>query len=204
MMEFPGAMVHTGCMMRLNFCDSNIINHFMCDIVPLLQLICSSIYANKIVVSAVVGTVVTVSNLIIFISYTLILFNILHVPSSKGWSKALSTCFPILQQLVYFMDLGYSLMSDHHLLGLWKRETFLTLFHHCGTHAEPSHMASGIRMSKLLWRKSWKELQTEPNHLYHLFFVVFLFFLLNFILFLSFFFHIFLCSSSCLLDRIHL
>lgn len=24
---------HTGCMMRLNFCDSNIINHFMCDIV---------------------------------------------------------------------------------------------------------------------------------------------------------------------------
>ena len=83
-MGFPGVMVHTGCMMRLNFCDSSIINHFMCDIFPLLQLICSSIYANKIVVSAVVGTVVTVSNLIIFISYSLILFNILHVPSSKG------------------------------------------------------------------------------------------------------------------------
>ena len=122
-MGFPGAMVHTGCMMRLNFCDSNIINHFMCDIFPLLQLTCSSIYANRILVSAVVGTVVIVSSLIIFISYTLILSNILRIPSSKGWSKALSTCFPILQQLVYFMDLGCSL-SNHHPLGLWKRETF--------------------------------------------------------------------------------
>jgi len=70
-MGFPGAMVHTGCMMRLNFCDSNIINHFMCDIFPLLQLTCSSIYANRILVSAVVGTVVMVSSLIIFISFKL-------------------------------------------------------------------------------------------------------------------------------------
>ena len=83
-MGFPGAMVHTGCMMRLNFCDSSIINHFMCDIFPLLQLTCSGIYANRVLVSAVVGTVVIVSSLIIFISYTLILSNILHIPSSKG------------------------------------------------------------------------------------------------------------------------
>ena len=83
-MGFPGVMVHTGYMIQLVFCDSNIISHYMCDILPLLQLSCSSAYANEIVVSAVVGTVVTVSNLIIFISYSLILFNILHVPSSKG------------------------------------------------------------------------------------------------------------------------
>ncbi|XP_027387764.1 olfactory receptor 8B3-like [Bos indicus x Bos taurus] len=82
-MGFPGATVHTRCMMRLNFCDSNIINHFMCDIFPLLQLTCSSIYANRILVSAVVGTVVMVSSLIIFISYTLILSDILRIPSSK-------------------------------------------------------------------------------------------------------------------------
>ena len=91
-MGFAGATVHTGCMMRLIFCDSNIISHYMCDILPLLQLSCSSTYANEIVVSAVVGTVAIVSSLIILISYALILFNILHIPSSKGWSKALSTC----------------------------------------------------------------------------------------------------------------
>ncbi|XP_049712997.1 olfactory receptor 143-like [Elephas maximus indicus] len=86
-----GAVVLTECMIRLNFCDSNIINHYMCDIFPLLQLSCSRTYANELVVSIIVGTVVIASSLIIFLSYALILFNIVHM-SSKGWSKAFSTC----------------------------------------------------------------------------------------------------------------
>ncbi|XP_037696200.1 olfactory receptor 143-like [Choloepus didactylus] len=92
MMGFAGAMAHTGCMMRLTFCDSNIIIHYMCDIFPLLQLSCSSTYANELVSSIGVGIVVIVSSLIICISYTLIIFSILHMSSAKGWSKAFSTC----------------------------------------------------------------------------------------------------------------
>uniref|UniRef100_A0A8C8ZGD9 Olfactory receptor n=1 Tax=Prolemur simus TaxID=1328070 RepID=A0A8C8ZGD9_PROSS len=92
LMGFAGAMVHTGCMIRLKFCDSNIINHYMCDIFPLLQLSCSSTYANELVSSVIVGTVVLLSSLIIIISYASILFNILHMSSAKGWSKAISTC----------------------------------------------------------------------------------------------------------------
>ncbi|XP_019810120.2 olfactory receptor 8C8-like [Bos indicus] len=105
-MGFAGAMVHTGCMMRLIFCGSSIISHYMCDILPLLQLSCSSTYANEIVVSAVVGTVVIVSSLIILISYALILFNILHIPSSKGWSKALSTCGSHITTVGLFYGFG--------------------------------------------------------------------------------------------------
>ncbi|KAL1782426.1 olfactory receptor 143-like [Sigmodon hispidus] len=92
LMGFAGAMVHTGFMVRLRFCDSNIINHYMCDIFPLLQLSCSSTYANELVSSAVVGTIIILSTLIIFISYAMILFNIIHMSSGKGWSKALGTC----------------------------------------------------------------------------------------------------------------
>ena len=127
-MGFAGAIVHTGSIMMLIFCDSNIINHYLCDIFPLLQLSCSSTYANEIVVSAVVGTVIILSSLIIFISYALILFNILHISSSKGWSKALSTLSTTLQQLVYSTDLGCSLMSSYNLLGLWSRESFSQCF----------------------------------------------------------------------------
>ena len=83
-MGFAGAIVHTGSMMTLTFCDSNIVNHYLCDIFPLLQLSCSSTYANEIVVSAVVGTVIILSSLIIFISYALILFNILHIYLKVG------------------------------------------------------------------------------------------------------------------------
>jgi olfactory receptor len=58
LMGFAGAMVHTGCMIRLIFCDSNTINHYMCDIFPLLQLSCSSTYINELVSSVVVSTVI--------------------------------------------------------------------------------------------------------------------------------------------------
>ncbi|XP_047373380.1 olfactory receptor 143-like [Sciurus carolinensis] len=92
LMGFAGAMVHTGCMIRLNFCDSNIINHYMCDIFPLLQLSCSNTYSNELVSSVVVATVVIISSLLILISYGLILYNITCMSSTKGWFKAMSTC----------------------------------------------------------------------------------------------------------------
>ncbi|XP_008850697.1 olfactory receptor 143-like [Nannospalax galili] len=91
-MGFAGAMAHTGCMIRLHFCDSNIINHYMCDIIPLLPLSCSSTYVNELVSSIVVGTVVLVSSVVILTSYTLIILNIFRMPSAKVWSKAMSTC----------------------------------------------------------------------------------------------------------------
>ncbi|XP_048199700.1 olfactory receptor 143-like [Perognathus longimembris pacificus] len=92
LMGFIGAIVHTGCMIRLIFCDSNIIHHYMCDIFPLLQLSCSSTYVNELVSSVVVSTVIFLSSLIILISYGLILFNVIHMSSGKGWAKAMSTC----------------------------------------------------------------------------------------------------------------
>ena len=35
LMTFSGAMAHTGCMLRLTFCDANTINHYFCDILLL-------------------------------------------------------------------------------------------------------------------------------------------------------------------------
>ncbi|XP_021063180.1 olfactory receptor 143-like [Mus pahari] len=92
LMGFVSAMVHTGCMVRLSFCDSNIINHYMCDIFPLLQLSCSSTYVNELMSYVVVGTSIILCCLIILISYALILLSIIHMSSGKGWSKALGTC----------------------------------------------------------------------------------------------------------------
>ncbi|VCW84761.1 unnamed protein product [Gulo gulo] len=81
-MGFAGAMVHTGCMVRLIFCDSNIINHY------------------------IVGTVVIISSLIICISYILILFNIIHISASQSLSKAFSTCGSHLVTVGLFYGFG--------------------------------------------------------------------------------------------------
>ncbi|CAN0323297.1 unnamed protein product [Rangifer tarandus platyrhynchus] len=92
LMAFSGAMAHTGCMLRLTFCDANTINHYFCDILPLLQLSCTSTYINELVVFIVGGINIIVPSLTIFISYGFILSSILHIKSTEGRSKAFNTC----------------------------------------------------------------------------------------------------------------
>ncbi|XP_008019519.2 olfactory receptor 8B3 [Chlorocebus sabaeus] len=91
-MGLAGATAHTSCMLRLTFCSANIINHYLCDILPLLQLSCTSTYVNKVVVLIVVGINITVPSFIILISYVFIVISILHIKSTQGRSKAFSTC----------------------------------------------------------------------------------------------------------------
>ncbi|XP_021513403.1 olfactory receptor 8B8-like [Meriones unguiculatus] len=91
-MGFVGALAHTVCMLRLTFCDGNVINHYMCDIPPLLKLSCTSTTINELVVFIVVGVNVIGPALIIFTSYTLIISSISHIRSTESRSKAFSTC----------------------------------------------------------------------------------------------------------------
>ncbi|KAM5185188.1 olfactory receptor 8B3-like [Callospermophilus lateralis] len=91
-MGFVGATAHTGCMLRLTFCNANVINHYLCDILPLLQLSCTSTYVNEVVVLVVVGINITVPSFTILTSYIFILTSILHIKSIHGRSKAFSTC----------------------------------------------------------------------------------------------------------------
>uniref|UniRef100_A0A8D1C419 Olfactory receptor n=1 Tax=Sus scrofa TaxID=9823 RepID=A0A8D1C419_PIG len=91
-MGFAGAMAHTACMVRLTFCDNNMIDHYMCDILPLLKRSCTSTYVNEMVVFLVVGIDIGVPTVTIFISYALILSSILCIRSTEGRFKAFSTC----------------------------------------------------------------------------------------------------------------
>ena len=90
LMAFFKAMTLIGCMLRLTFCDANTINHYLCDIYPLLQLSCTGTYILELEVVIMSGIYITVPSLTIFISYGLILANILHIKSTEGRSKAFS------------------------------------------------------------------------------------------------------------------
>ncbi|XP_027716592.1 olfactory receptor 8D1-like [Vombatus ursinus] len=87
-----GAIAHTSCLARLSFCGDNVIHHYFCDILPLLKLSCSSTYINKLLVMIVGGFNLLATTLLIWISYTFILLNILHMQSIKSRYKAFSTC----------------------------------------------------------------------------------------------------------------
>ena len=91
-MGFSGAMAHTGSIASLIFCSDNLINHFLCDIPPLLELACNSSSVHELVVFIVVTTVIGMVTVTISISYALILSSILRIHSTEGRSKAFSTC----------------------------------------------------------------------------------------------------------------
>ncbi|XP_032759719.1 olfactory receptor 8B8-like [Rattus rattus] len=92
LMGFSGALIHTGCILRLTFCDGNTINHYFCDLLPLLQLSCTSTYVNKVAIFIVTGKDIIVPTTVIFISYGFILSSIFQMKSTEGMSKAFSTC----------------------------------------------------------------------------------------------------------------
>ncbi|XP_021513414.1 olfactory receptor 143-like [Meriones unguiculatus] len=106
LMGLSSAIVHTGCIIRLRFCDAKVINHYMCDTFPLLELSCGSSHVNELVSSVSVAVVVVLSSLIIVSSYILILVNVIHLSSSKSWSKAMSTCSSHITTVALFYGFG--------------------------------------------------------------------------------------------------
>ncbi|XP_052045577.1 olfactory receptor 145-like [Apodemus sylvaticus] len=105
-MAFSGAMAHTGYMLRLTFCHANTNTHYFYDILPVMQLSCTSTYINELVVFIVVGINIIVPSITIFISYGFILSNIFHIKSNEGRSKAFSTCSSHIIAVCLFFGSG--------------------------------------------------------------------------------------------------
>uniref|UniRef100_A0A8D1LMP6 Olfactory receptor n=1 Tax=Sus scrofa TaxID=9823 RepID=A0A8D1LMP6_PIG len=78
--------------LQLDFCASKIIDHFLCDSSPVLQLSCTDTSFIELMafVLAVVTLVVTL--LLVVLSYTYIIKTILKFPSAQQRTKAFSTC----------------------------------------------------------------------------------------------------------------
>ncbi|XP_032007679.1 olfactory receptor-like protein HbT3 [Hylobates moloch] len=85
-------MTHTTNAFRLPFCGPNVINHFFCDMSPLLSLVCADTRLNKLAVFIMAGAVGVFSGLAILISYIYILMAILRIRSADGRCKTFSTC----------------------------------------------------------------------------------------------------------------
>ncbi|XP_065788288.1 olfactory receptor 6C2-like [Muntiacus reevesi] len=81
-----------GMGLQLEFCDSNVIDHFGCDTSPILQITCSdTVLIERIALSFAVLTLIF-TLLCVVLSYTYIVKTILRFPSAQQRKKAFSTC----------------------------------------------------------------------------------------------------------------
>ncbi|XP_036733046.2 olfactory receptor 10AG1-like [Manis pentadactyla] len=98
----PAQIGQTCQIFSLPFCGSHLINHFFCDIPPVLSLACGDTFLNEMMVYIVAVLFVMVPFLLIVISYTKIISTILKLPSATSRAKAFSTCSSHLMVVALF------------------------------------------------------------------------------------------------------
>uniref|UniRef100_G3U8C1 Olfactory receptor n=1 Tax=Loxodonta africana TaxID=9785 RepID=G3U8C1_LOXAF len=98
----PVMIGHTYQIFSLPFCRSKQINHFFCDIPPILKLACGDTFVNEMLVYIVTVLFVMFPFLLILGSYSKIISIILKLPSATSQAKAFSTCSSHLMVVVLF------------------------------------------------------------------------------------------------------
>ncbi|XP_061447932.1 olfactory receptor 10A4-like [Rhineura floridana] len=99
-------VAQTTWIFSLPFCGSKRIQHFFCDIPPLVKMACTDTSKNEIVVLAVSILFIMTPFLMIILSYICIISTILKLPSAEGRRKAFSTCSSHLTVVTLFYGIA--------------------------------------------------------------------------------------------------
>ncbi|XP_030046381.1 olfactory receptor 1019-like [Microcaecilia unicolor] len=126
---FLYSLLQTGNTFRLSFCKSNVVSHFFCDIPPLLKLSCTDTYINEMVLNVFAVLISLPSLLVILISYSSIIANVLKIRSAEGRRKAFSTCSSHFTSVTLFYGSAlfmYLRPSSSYSL---KQDRFISIFY---------------------------------------------------------------------------
>ncbi|XP_077329867.1 olfactory receptor 11A1-like [Lithobates pipiens] len=92
LLGFKVMLLDSVSLCSLHYCGPNIIDHFFCDIQPILELSCSDPSWVRIQTVVVGFFCVLAPFTMIVISYIYIVLTILRIPSISGRQKAFTTC----------------------------------------------------------------------------------------------------------------
>ncbi|KAM4038730.1 olfactory receptor 1500-like [Anomaloglossus baeobatrachus] len=126
-LSFSCSLIVTLTISMLTFCGRNIIDHFFCDTVPLLQLSCSDTYTIELEIYILSFPTLVIPTTIIIISYINIIVTILRCQSRISRQKVFSTCSSHLTVVsifyctllsVYVFSMGGQTLTISKLLSL--------------------------------------------------------------------------------------
>ncbi|XP_062961933.1 olfactory receptor 10T2 [Cynocephalus volans] len=86
------AIMATNLICDMVFCGPNRVNHYFCDMAPVIKLACTDTHVKELALFSLSILVIMVPFLLILISYGFIVNTILKIPSAEGKRKAFATC----------------------------------------------------------------------------------------------------------------
>ncbi|XP_055278743.1 olfactory receptor 4A47-like [Moschus berezovskii] len=98
---FLHSIIQLSTVYGLPFCGPNVIDHFICDMFPLLKLVSTDTYLIGLLVVANGGLICTIVFLLLLVSYGVILHSLKNL-SQEGRRKALQTCGSHITVVVCF------------------------------------------------------------------------------------------------------
>ncbi|KAM5171566.1 olfactory receptor 11A1-like [Mantella aurantiaca] len=126
-------LIQTITISKLHFCGPGVIDHFFCDLDPILGLACSDTAIVHLEVLSLGAFVVVIPFFIIVLSYVYIIFTILNIPSITGRQKVFSTCSSHLTVVfIYYGSLGCVYMVPNRGQP-WNISKFLSSLYTVGT-----------------------------------------------------------------------
>ena len=117
---FLNAIAHSANTFHLSFCGKNSIDHYFCDVPPLVKMSCTDTKVYEQVLLGLVGFTVLSNSLAMLISYFNILLAILRICTASGKHKAFFTCASHLVLVMLFyrsLLFTYSRPSSTYSLG---------------------------------------------------------------------------------------
>uniref|UniRef100_F6UM42 G-protein coupled receptors family 1 profile domain-containing protein n=1 Tax=Ornithorhynchus anatinus TaxID=9258 RepID=F6UM42_ORNAN len=100
------ALTHTLLVVRLSFCSNHEILHFFCDLYQVLKLSCTDTLINESFMYLLTVVFGVFPFICLMFSYSHIVSTILRIPSTRGRSKAFSTCGSHLSMVSLFYGTG--------------------------------------------------------------------------------------------------
>ncbi|KAE8589891.1 hypothetical protein XENTR_v10017814 [Xenopus tropicalis] len=148
---------------KLSYCASHLINHFFCDVAPLLQLSCSSTFSVELSIYIVGTFLVFNSFLLTLISYIFIISAILKIQSSEGRQKAFSTCASHLACVITLYGTALSLYMRPTTSYSLERDKYFSLL----------YIVLGPVLNPLIYTLKNREFQSSLNKLKQICFIFF-------------------------------
>ncbi|NWI45325.1 OR6B1 protein, partial [Picathartes gymnocephalus] len=114
---------------QLSFCGPSVINHFFCDISPLLNLSCTKRRLAEMVdfISALLILLIPLS--VIAVSYIRIISTVLLIPKAQNRKKAFSTCASHLAVVIIFFSAMLFMYARPRSVNSWDLNKLVSIIY---------------------------------------------------------------------------